>query len=298
MLKELELYTPSKTDKIEWARQMRKIAESCIEYHEVFLEGVRKTIVPLVEELKRERERARDKKFAAGSWILEDNLDRFGDVIPYDPDWKFYYEECSENRVILWRLVAYSLNLNPNIFENVWQKDPMHGGDFRVWLAGCGTSYRERLLLAEGSVMAKKIQALMLDGSRPHEMYVYTNDFISWTNKQEWEVPTPMLDVKGELILDNNKPRRGGRRRGQKNSLTLLIETTYHSLYKENKTKRLPTPDEVLLEIEDHDEEQIIQEITKDKKIFWVNPVTRKDQAPITFKTLSNKISQIRSSSL
>lgn len=86
--------------------------------------------------------------------------------------------------------------------------------------------------------------------------------------------------------------QKRGRPMGKVSPLTILIKTTYRALLMEHPDRK-PTPREVLLEIQDHDDEQIIQEITKDQDILWRDPVTRQDRDPLTFKTLRNRIAKL-----
>lgn len=101
--------------------------------------------------------------------------------------------------------------------------------------------------------------------------------------------PNPSSQASQELA----GTKTGGRKRGHVSPLTSLIQKTYLVLKNEVKDRAI-TPQEIILEIQDHDEEKIIQEITEGNTIHWIHPVTRADRKPLKFKTLQNKISKLR----
>ncbi|MEO5347920.1 MAG: hypothetical protein H7834_16320 [Magnetococcus sp. YQC-9] len=105
---------------------------------------------------------------------------------------------------------------------------------------------------------------------------------------------TPELSPQGKPASPQTPAhKKGGMPSGKASALTVLIETTYRALLADHP-ERKPTPDEVLLEIQDHDEELIIQEITEEKGILWCDPVSRAERSPVTFKTLRNRVANLQ----
>ncbi|MBF0588670.1 MAG: hypothetical protein HQL53_06035 [Magnetococcales bacterium] len=96
------------------------------------------------------------------------------------------------------------------------------------------------------------------------------------------------------LKRPQSKPKKRNRSRSP---LTLLIEKVCKSIAKERDGWEHVTPEEVLLEIQDYDAvhgERIVQEVGSDKKIYWVHPITKKDQHPTGWPRFRNIISKIR----
>ncbi|GAB0058090.1 hypothetical protein SIID45300_02432 [Candidatus Magnetaquicoccaceae bacterium FCR-1] len=225
----------------------------------------------------------------------------------FTPDWSLYRDTPSAP---LWHRIAYSLNVSPLLLEAVWRRSGAIRMNFREWLSGCGVAFSERLLIAESAVICGSLEAKGFSCVLPHAHYVDADKFLRWARQNGWRVPDKLFSVapitiQGSVVHETDPivpdppatyhappKNKGGRPSGRVSPLTILIEVTYHALLKDHP-ERKPTAKEILLEIRDHDDEQIIQEITGDQDILWCDPVTRQDRPSLTFRTLRNRISSM-----